>query len=347
MRLVLIRLSALGDIIHTWPLVLSLRDNRPDLHLTWVVEEPFRPLVEGHPAVDSVVTVATRRWRKAPFAPRTRAETDAVKTRLRELTPDIVLDSQGTLKSAWITRWTAAADRVGLARPWRRELLPALVYTRVLPGSGADCHVVATNTSMVRAIGGEPVCKTPPPDGRWLLERSIERWPEFRRKAPYAVLLPGAGQPSKVLSTDALADLARLLAARDLEVIVAWGPGELNRAEAVVAGAGEAAEVAPPTNIEQLAVLLGGASVVVGADTGPIHLAASLGAPTLGVFLTTDWRRNGPLGPHTAVLSAAELPQKVHPGRAAARPGTMPSAETIDRKVAQLLAGVTIREESN
>ncbi|RLE25661.1 MAG: hypothetical protein DRJ65_07205, partial [Acidobacteria bacterium] len=172
----------------------------------------------------------------------------------------------------------------------------------------------------------------------WLLERSIERWPNFRREAPYAVLLPGAGQPSKVLSTDVLAALARLLAARNLEVVVAWGPSELERAEAVVAGAEDAAEAAPPTNIEQLTVLLGGASVVVGADTGPIHLAASLGAPTLGVFLTTDWRRNGPLGPHTAVLSAAELPKKVHPGRAGVKPGTMPSAETIDRKVTQLLA---------
>ncbi len=345
MRLVLIRLSALGDIIHTWPLAQSLRDHRPDLHLTWVVEEPFRPLVEGHPAVDSVISVATKRWRKAPFALRTRAETDAVKTRLRELTPDLVLDSQGTVKSAWITRWAAATERVGLARPWRRELLPALAYSRVLPGSESDCHVVATNCHLVRAVGGKPAPKTPRPDGRWLLERSIERWPEFRRKAPYAVLLPGAGQPSKVLSTDALAALARLLKARDLEVVVAWGPGEFKRAEAVVAGSGEAAEVAPSTNIEQLAVLLGSASVVVGADTGPIHLAASLGAPTLGVFLATDWRRNGPLGPHTAVLSTASLPQKVHPGRAGAMPGTMPSAEMIDRKVAQLLAGVTIPEE--
>jgi len=338
MRLALIRLSALGDIIHTWPLVLSLKENRPDLHLTWVVEEPFRPLVEGHPAVDSVITVATRRWRKAPFAQRTRVETGAVKTLLRKLTPDLILDSQGTVKSAWITRWAAAADRVGLARPWRRELLPALIYSRVLPGSEGDPHVVATNCHLVRAVGGKPGPKTPDPDGRWLLERSIRRWPEFRRNTPYAVILPGAGQPSKVLSTDTLAALARLIAARDLEVVVAWGPGELKRAEAVVAGAGQATTVAPPTNIEQLTVLLGGASVVVGADTGPIHLAASLGAPTLAVFLTTDWRRNGPLGPHTAVLSAAELPQKVHPGKAGVKPGTMPSAETIDRKVAQLLA---------
>ncbi len=346
MRLVLIRLSSLGDIVHTWPLAQALRNSRPDLHLTWMVEEPFRPLVEGHPAVDSVITVATRRWRRSPFALRTRAETGAIKTRLRELSPDVVLDSQGTLKSAWISRWTGAEDRVGLARPWRRELLPGLFYTRVLPGSLNDPHVVATNSTLVRVVGGEPEAKTLQPDGRWLLERSIERRPEIRRHSPYAVLLPGAGQPSKVLGTDVLSNLADLLANHSLDVVIAWGPGELERAEAVVAGAGKNVEVAPPTNLEQLAVLLGGASLVVGADTGPIHLAASFGTPTLAVFLTTDWRRNGPLGRNTSVLSTSRLPQKVHPGKAGVAAGSIPSAEAIGRKAAELLAGVTIREEN-
>ncbi len=340
MRLALIRLSALGDIIHTWPLAQSLRDNRPDLHLTWVVEEPFRSLVEGHPVVDSVITVATKRWRKAPFAPQTRAETDAVKTQLRELAPDLVLDSQGTFKSAWITRWTGAENRVGLARPWRRELLPGLVYTRVLPGSREEPHVVATNTMLVRVVEAQPGREIPAPDGRWLLKRSNERWPEVRRKCPYAVLLPGAGHPSKVLSTGVLGDLARRLASRDLEVLVAWGPGELERAEAVVAFTDGAAEVAPPTNLEQLTVLLGGASVVVGADSGPVHLSASLGTPTLGIFLTTDWRRNGPLGPRTAVLSGAILPKYVRPGSAGVSPGPMPSAEAIEKRVSQLIEDI-------
>jgi len=345
MRLVLIRLSALGDIVHTWPLAQALRSNRPDLHLTWIVEAPFRPLVEGHPAVDSVITVATRQWRRSPFSLHTRAQTDAVKTSLRELAPDLVLDSQGTIKSAWITRWAGADDRVGLARPWRRELLPALVYTRVLPGSLDDPHVVATNSKLVRAVGGNPSSQTPVPDGRWLLKNSLERWPEFQRNQPYAVVLAGAGQPSKILSAEILANLARLLTARDLEVVLAWGPGELERAEAVVADAGGTAVVAPQTNIEQLAVLLGGASVVIGADTGPIHLAAALGAPTLGVFLTTDWRRNGPLGRCATALSAAKLPRMVHPGRAGVTPGVIPTAEAIDGKVTELLAGVTIRGE--
>ncbi|MEN8165791.1 MAG: glycosyltransferase family 9 protein, partial [Acidobacteriota bacterium] len=237
------------------------------------------------------------------------------------------------------TRWTGAAQRVGLARPWRRELLPGLAYTRVLPGAREQPHVVATNSMLVRAIDAQPGLKTPAPDGRWLLAQSNERCPEIRRSSPYAVLLPGAGHPSKVLSTDVLGDLARRLASRDLDVLVAWGPGELERAEAVVIASDGAAEVAPPTTLEQLTVLLGGASVVVGADTGPVHLAASIETPTLGIFLTTDWRRNGPLGPRTAVLSGAELPKHVRPQSAGVNPGPIPSAEEIEKSVVQLLGG--------
>ncbi len=337
MRVVLVRLSALGDIIHTWPLALALRNHQPDVHLTWVVEAPFRPLVEGHPAVDTVMPVATKKWRKAPFSAETRSETGVVRTRLRELQPDLALDSQGTLKSAWITRWTSAPDRVGLARPWRRELIAALAYTQVLQGSRRDPHIVATNSMLVSAIGGHPTEKTPMPDGQWLLKRSTEKHPGFRRNGPYAVLLPGAGHPSKILGADILGDIAQRLASRKMEIIVAWGPGEINRAEAVVACANGAAALAPPTDIEQLTILLGNASVVVGGDTGPVHLAASLGVPTLGIYLTTDWRRNGPLGLRTAVLSGATLPSEVRPGSAGAKAGTIPSVEAIEAKVDILL----------
>ena len=97
MRIVLIRLSALGDIVHTWPLAAALRSAEPKAHLTWVVEEPLAPLVEGHPAVDAIVTVATGRWRKHPFSRSTRAEIAVFKTRLHELQPDLAIDAQGTL----------------------------------------------------------------------------------------------------------------------------------------------------------------------------------------------------------------------------------------------------------
>ncbi len=155
MRAVLVRLSAVGDIVHTWPLAASLRTARPDLHLTWVVEEPLRPLVEGHPAVDQVVTTATRRWRRRPLSSPTRQEVRALRARFSDLAPHVTLDPQGVLKSAFVTRWTGAEHRVGLARPWRREWIAGFAYTSLLPGSD-DPHVIATNVEMVRAVGGVP-----------------------------------------------------------------------------------------------------------------------------------------------------------------------------------------------
>ncbi|MCD4749757.1 MAG: lipopolysaccharide heptosyltransferase I [Thermoanaerobaculales bacterium] len=339
MRLVLIRLSALGDIVHTWPLAVALREGLPDAHITWVVEEPLRPLVEGHPAIDSVITVATRRWRKTPFAALTRAETGSVRTILRELAPDVAIDPQGTVKSAWVTRWTGAPERIGLARPWRRELLAGMAYNRTTPGDENQRHVVATNIAMVKAIGLKTATELPLPDGSWLLNSISEHYADLSPADPYAVILPGAGHPSKVLNPRTLADVAVDLAKQKLKPVVAWGPGERERAAAVVSHSDGAADLAPKTSLEQLTVLLGQAAVVVGGDTGPVHLAASLGVPTLGVFLTTDWRRNGPLGRQTAVISSARLPRTGRPtGSAGAKPGRPPSAVEIWNHLRTLLA---------
>jgi heptosyltransferase-1 len=108
------------------------------------------------------------------------------------------------------------------------------------------------------------------------------------------------------MAVQALAEVSRgIVTALDLEVVVLWGPGEESRASAVAAAGGTRARLAPPTDLEELAAILGGASLVVGGDTGPVHLAASFSVPTVAVFLASDWRRNGPLGPRTAVVSGA------------------------------------------
>ncbi len=317
MRIVLVRLSALGDIVHTWPLADAIRDARPKAHLTWVVEEPLAPLVEGHPAVDSVIKVTTKRWRRRPFSAQTRAEIAILKTRFEELRPDLTIDAQGTLKSALVTRWTRADRQVGLARPWRREWIAGLPLSETLPGSRNHRHVVATNLELVRAAGGTPPDSPISPNGRWLFERICGGDVQVKSScsAPYGVILPGAGQPEKILSAEILAATAQHLVEKGLDVIVAWGPGEEERASAIADLGGPSVQLAPPTTIIELANLIGSAAVVVGGDTGPVHLAASLGVRTIGVHLTTDPLRNGPLGDHTAFVSGA-LPGREHQGSA-------------------------------
>jgi heptosyltransferase-1 len=305
MRIVLIRLSAFGDIVHAWPLACALREALPRLHLSWVVEEHFRPLVDGHPAVDSVVVTRTRQWRRRPWSIHTRAEIAALKSRFHELHPDVALDPQGVLKSAFVTRWTGAPRRIGLALPWRRERLPGLAYTETVRGAAGGSHVVDTNLEMVRAIDLLPPSRRPP-DGAWLLDRVGHRFPTDGWQEPYAVVLPGTGGAHKDVAVQTLAEVSREIAAGlNLDVVVAWGPREESRAAAVAEAGGNRIRLAPPTDLEELAAILGGSSLVVGGDTGPVHLAASFGVPTVAVFLASDWRRNGPLGPRTTVVSGA------------------------------------------
>jgi len=305
MRVTLVRLSALGDIVHTWPLADALRAAQPEMHLTWVVEEPLREMVDGHPAVDALLLVKTRKWRTAPWAGETRAEVSAFRSALSRAEADLVIDVQGVAKSALIVRWSRAGERIGLARPWRRELLAGLAYTRTLPGSLDHRHVVATNLELVRALGVTPPDQVPPPDGSWLLHKISERELPDGSPPPYGIILPGAGRPSKVVPVATLARAAREMHRSGLNMVVAWGPGERQRAAAVAEAAGGGVELAPPTGLIELAQLLGRAALVIGGDTGPIHLAASFGTPTVGVFIVTDWRRNGPLGQHVRVVSAA------------------------------------------
>jgi lipopolysaccharide heptosyltransferase I len=336
MRIVLIRLSALGDVVHTWPLAVAIRAACPRAHLTWAVEEPLVPLVEGHPAVDAVITTATGRWRRRPFATVTRAEIDRLRSRFIELEPDLTIDSQGTLKSALVSRSTGAPRRVGLARPWRRELVAGAFYTETIPGSRSHPHVVATNLELVRAIGGEPPASLPPPDGRWLLGRPGVAPPIGPWGQRYAVVLPGAGHPDKILPCATVADAARHLPAEGIEVVVAWGPSERARAEEVAALVGAGSHIAPATGLLELTGLLGAATVVVGGDTGPVHLAASLGVPTLAVFITTDAERNRPIGAAVAVVSGS-APGRGPGGSAATGRARPVSAAEIRAAIDELL----------
>jgi lipopolysaccharide heptosyltransferase I len=337
-RIVLVRLSAVGDIVHTWPLATALRDALPRAQLTWVVEEPLRLLVEGHPCLDGIVVVNTRRWRRAPFSSATRTHVTAVRRRLRDLDADLAIDAQGLLKSAIVTHWIGAPRRVGLRRPWRRELLAGFAYNETVPGSVSSSHVVATNLELVRAVGTEPPAEPPPPDGRWLARRALERPVRGPWSSPYAVLLVGAGRQGKVLPVSTQSTVAADLARQGLGVVLAWGPGELDAASALARATGGSAVVAPPTDLLQLAGLLAEAALVIGSDTGPLHLAASLGTPTVGVFLTTSPLRNGPIGPRVAAVSAVvELPPRT--GSARARPVRAVTACEVLTAARRVLAG--------
>lgn len=302
MRIVLTRLSSLGDIVHTWPLADALRLLPERLELAWVVEEPFRPLVERHPAVGRTVPVATQRWRRHPLARETWRQIREARRALVEFSADVALDPQGLYKSAGWARIAGAPLRIGLGRSLRREPLAGLLYSRTVTPPPAVRHVVDFNLALLESLGASPPWGALP-DGRFLLVGAAPP-PEVERGT--VALLPATGGRGKAWSPGCFAGLARELAKGGVPVVVVWGPGEAELARAIAQEAGGGVRLAPRTGIVELAALLAACRAVVGGDTGPIHLAASLGVPTVAIFLASDAERNGPRGRAVTVVQGAE-----------------------------------------
>lgn len=300
MRVLLTRLSALGDIVHTWPLASLLARELPGIELHWLVERHFLPLVETHGAVAGAIGVATRRWRKELLSASARQEAGGAARRLRELSFDVALDPQGLVKSAIWARVADVPKRAGLGGRHRRERAAGLFYTETVDPPPEATHVVDINLSLAQALGVSPELGAAP-DGRFLL--AAGSGPHLA--AGTTVILPATGGPGKAWPQARWAELAAALASGGRPVCVAWGPGERTLAELIASEAGPGVDTAPPTSIVELAHLLSCAAVVVGGDTGTVHLAASLGVPTVAVFLATDPLRNGPRGDRVAVVSAA------------------------------------------
>jgi len=291
MRLLIVRLSAMGDVVHALPLAASAR--AAGATVGWVVERVFAGLLDGNPNLESVVVADTKAWRRRPFSPSTWRGVAATRAGLRAFAPDLALDVQGLWKSAVVAR-AAGAPVVGFSSAARREPSSAtLCGVPVTPSDDAR-HVVDRNLALL-APAGIPVAARAP-DARYLLEKPSPEADAFvaALPRPFAVFHPGAGRPEKAWGEERFAALAAALRERrGFAPVVSWGPGDEARAErlaALVPGAVRA----PRLDIRGLAVLCAAARLFAAGDTGPLHLADALGVATLALFGPTDARRNGP-----------------------------------------------------
>ncbi|HXI11962.1 MAG TPA: lipopolysaccharide heptosyltransferase I [Thermoanaerobaculia bacterium] len=290
--MLVLRLSALGDIIHTLPAVRLLRDALPDTRLGWVVEAPYRELIEIVAPVDEVFTVATKRWRREPLLASTRSAIAGARRDLARFAEgQTSVDFQGLIKSALMGSLSGASVRYGFAAPVIRERLASLFINRPL-NVNPGIHIVEINSSLARAVTGSNG-ETPHVDLTDFCSFSrviSQRFPEGG-----IVLNPGAGQSGKMWPSERFAQLARLIR-RELGAVpmVVWGPGEKTLAERICLE-GDAV-LAPETNLRELAFLLRQARLVVSGDSGPLHLAAALGTKVLGLYGPTSVARNGPWG---------------------------------------------------
>ena len=250
-RLLVIRLSAFGDVIHTIPAVVALRKF---YDLDWVVRAAYRELVE------IVAGVRTISWKEVRGH------------------HNVVVDFQGLIKSALLARISGAKERYGFARPFIREKPAAWFMNHHVP-IDPSTHVIEWNLQLARGLESN-------------LEMPRVDFTPFAASDPRGferriVLIPGAGKAEKHWPIERFRQLAAQIGSKAL---VVWGPGERPLAEAV------GAEVAPPTNFRELARILRDASVVIGSDTGPLHLAAALGTRVIGLYGPTNPARNGPYG---------------------------------------------------
>ena len=280
MNALILRLSALGDVIHTVPAVMALRGSLPETRFSWVVEAPYRELVEIVTGVDAI-PVRMKKWGRSLSA--SRNEIGAALRAMHGV--DASIDFQGLVKSAAIGWLSRARTRYGFDANAIREKA-ALPFINERIAVDPSRHVIEQNLALaqgvIRSRGAQS--ERTAPEARWGLFAAASGLDEL---ADAIVLLPGAGKANKLWPVERFRELARRVGPRALAV---WGPGEREMADAI------GARVAPPTTLRELAWILRRARVVVGADTGPLHLAAAMGTPVAGLYGPTDPRRNGPYG---------------------------------------------------
>ena len=314
----MVRLGAMGDILHALPAVTALRQAHPGWVIDWVVEPRWRALLAAdvsgpesgtgagwqnpaRPVVDRLYPAATKQWRKSPLSAQTLHEIKELRRTLRQGDYDTVIDLQGALRSAVVGRMAGCQRLIGEAEP--RERAARWLYTERVQTSGA--HVIEQDVELAAAIAGDDLPAVAP----WLpVDAAAEAWVDQLLPAASgqrAVLInPGAGWGAKRWPVERYAAAARGLLDRGLRVLVNAGPGEEALAEGIVRAADGATALS--CTLEQLIALTRRVSLAIAGDTGPLHLACALGRPVVGIYGPTDPSRNGPFGTRFRVLRSPQ-----------------------------------------
>lgn len=332
MKALLVRLSSIGDVVHTLPALAALA--RAGHQAGWLVEPASRVLLEGHPLLTQVAPVpAAKAFRLADARATLRA--------VRSHGYDVAIDFQGLWKSAAWARLSGTRRIVGYASAWRREASSALLMSERVELPVEAVHVIDKNLALLRplgidALGLRDFPLPEPPDSTERVERGLAGL----GLGPFVILNPGGGWASKLWPAESFGAVAKGLRDLGLAAVVSWGPGEDGLADRVVASAEGAAVRSFPTSLLDYVALARRARLVVAADTGTLHLACAVGTPVVGLFGPTDPARNGPFSPRDEVVRrvppCAPCHRRVCPSHAGIM-ATMPVADVlsaVDRRLA-------------
>jgi len=333
-RLLVVRLSAMGDVIHTLPAVYVLRQAFPQAYIGWLIEERWAellcapgssrrgPLSPQRPLVDEVHTVNLKAWGRSLFSISTAQRIATVWNDMRGAHYDVAIDLQGAMRSALLARWSGARRVYGAAEP--RETPASLWYTRKAVAAGR--HIIEQNLSVAKAITEDRANLSTTGISRQLpcdpeSEMRVEKRLAGSGIGDFAILNPGAGWGAKRWPAERYGEVARALAGRGLRSILNYGPGEEELMRVAETTSGGTAKGMSCT-ITELIALTRRARLFIGGDTGPLHLAAALSIPVVAIYGPTDPARNGPYGTRSVVLRSPGS-MTSHARRAAADDGLL------------------------
>ena len=309
-RILIVRLSSMGDVIHTLPAVAALREAFPEATIDWLIEERWAELLcapgtprrgprsDRRPLVDGIHAVKLVQWRRSLFTLATAQQIATLWNDVRDMRYDIAVDLQGAIRSALLARLSGASEIFGAAEP--RESPASLWYTRKVITHGT--HVIEQNVSLAAAIAQQkldarkaPLPRDPASEDEVCKMLGAENIQHF------AIINPGAGWGAKRWPAERYGQVSVALAEQGVRSIINYGPEEESLAETAQA-ASDGTAIPWKCSISQLIALTRRAALFIGGDTGPLHLAAALRVPTVAIFGPTDPARNGPFGTRSIVL---------------------------------------------
>lgn len=293
--LLVVRLGAMGDVIHTMYAVAALRAALPETKIGWAIEERWAELLSPKSLVDDIHTVNTKQWRRSPFSAENRKQIKNAFGEIRAQKYTVAADFQGAIKSALVARFAGAGEIAGMAAP--REAPAKLFYKCRIATKGT--HVIEQYCSLAEAIAGQSlqvIALEFPRNNQ--AEAVIEK--KFAG-SQIIILNPGAGWPAKQWLAKRYGEVAKALSGNGLIPVINYGPGEEELARAAEL-ASDGTAVTFSGSIAELIALTRCARLFIGGDTGPLHLAAAMKVPVMALFGPTDPARNGPYGTRSVVL---------------------------------------------
>jgi heptosyltransferase-1 len=288
-RVLVVKMSSLGDVIHTLPALSDAAAALPGIQFDWVVEEAFAEIPAWHSAVDRVIPVALRRWRKRPLKEFTGPEWRAARASLGARHYDALIDAQGLLKSAFISR-LVPAPRYGMDKATVRERMAALAYDHTVHVP-RNMHAVERSRLLFARSLAYPVSDSP---GNFGVHDAVP--PGSVKRSPGLLFFHGSARMEKLWPEEQWVALAELAGAAGYRVWLPWGTQEEEHRARRIAGLANAARVLPRQSLRELAALLQTVSAVVAVDTGLGHLSAAFSVPTVSLYGPTNTRLIGAYG---------------------------------------------------